>query len=73
MKRYENIERMQFEGGGEYGIPTLEKTDLKEEIEFMISGDFSQLVYAIRQDITILRLSCLQKALCRIRTVLLRM
>ena len=39
----------------------------------MISGDFSQLVYAIRQDITILRLSCLQEALCRIRTVLLRM
>lgn len=35
MKRYENIERMQFEGVGEYGIPTLEKTDLKEEIEFI--------------------------------------
>lgn len=35
MKRYENIERMQFEGGGEYGIPML------QQFRYVLIPDFS--------------------------------
>ena len=35
MKRYENIERMNFEGAGEYGIPTIEPVNLSGDTEFI--------------------------------------
>lgn len=35
MKRYENIERMQFEGVGEYGIPML------QQFRYVLIPDFS--------------------------------
>lgn len=34
-KRYENLERMVFEGVGEYGIPTLEPVDFGGDTEFI--------------------------------------
>lgn len=35
MKRYENIERMNFEGAGEYGIPAIEPVNLSGDTEFI--------------------------------------
>ena len=34
-KRYENLERMVFEGVGEYGIPTLKPVDFDGDTEFI--------------------------------------
>ena len=34
-KRYENLERMVFDGVGEYGIPTLKPVDFDGDTEFM--------------------------------------
>lgn len=34
-KRYENLERMVFDGVGEYGIPTLEPVDFDGDTEFI--------------------------------------
>lgn len=40
-KRYENLERMVFEGVGEYGIPTLKPVDF--------DGDTQSLFHSILQ------------------------
>ena len=34
-KRYENLERMVFDGVGEYGIPTLKPVDFEGDTEFI--------------------------------------